>query len=43
MADTDPDSILLDVDGTLIDSTYFHAPARHRAFVKHDLAIPMLR
>lgn len=37
------DSVLLDVDGTLIDSTYAHALAWHRAFAKHDLAIPMWR
>lgn len=37
------DSALLDVDGTLVDSTYQHALAWHRAFAKHDLSIPMWR
>ncbi|MFI8774223.1 HAD family hydrolase [Gordonia sp. NPDC062954] len=32
------DTVLLDVDGTLIDSTYFHALAWIRAFAAHDLA-----
>ena len=31
------DTVLLDVDGTLIDSTYFHALAWIRAFAAHDL------
>ncbi|MEE3850263.1 HAD family hydrolase [Gordonia sp. LSe1-13] len=31
------DTVLLDVDGTLIDSTYFHALAWIRAFAEHDL------
>lgn len=31
------DTVLLDVDGTLIDSTYFHALAWMRAFAAHDL------
>ena len=37
------DTVLLDVDGTLIDSTYQHALAWHRAFGQHNLAIPMWR
>ena len=37
------DTVLLDVDGTLIDSSYQHALAWHRAFRQHDLAIPMWR
>ncbi|MDQ4036821.1 MAG: HAD family hydrolase [Actinomycetota bacterium] len=37
------DSVLLDVDGTLIDSSYFHALAWRRAFAQHELAIPMWR
>jgi len=37
------DTVLLDVDGTLIDSTYQHALAWHRAFGQHSLAIPMWR
>lgn len=31
------DTVLLDVDGTLIDSTYLHALAWMRAFARHDL------
>ncbi len=31
------DTVLLDVDGTLIDSTYLHALAWMRAFTAHDL------
>ena len=31
------DTVLLDVDGTLVDSTYLHALAWMRAFAAHDL------
>jgi phosphoglycolate phosphatase-like HAD superfamily hydrolase len=31
------DTVLLDVDGTLVDSTYLHASAWMRAFAAHDL------
>lgn len=34
-------AVLLDIDGTLIDSTYHHALAWHRAFARHDLHPPM--
>lgn len=34
---------ILDVDGTLVDSTYHHALAWQRAFRRHELAIPMWR
>jgi beta-phosphoglucomutase-like phosphatase (HAD superfamily) len=37
------DTVLLDVDGTLIDSSYQHALAWHRAFRQHDLAVPSPR
>ncbi|MGI8723191.1 MAG: HAD family hydrolase [Geodermatophilaceae bacterium] len=43
MTDPGVDTVLLDVDGTLIDSTYQHALAWHRAFADHDLTIPMWR
>lgn len=43
MTDRGLDSVLLDVDGTLVDSTYQHALAWHRAFAAHDLSIPMWR
>lgn len=34
---SDRGAVLLDIDGTLIDSTYHHALAWHRAFARHDL------
>jgi HAD superfamily hydrolase (TIGR01549 family) len=34
---------ILDVDGTLVDSNYHHAIAWHRAFVDHDIALPVWR
>lgn len=37
------DTVLFDVDGTLIDSTYHHAVAWSRAFAQHDLHPPMWR
>lgn len=37
------DTVLLDVDGTLIDSTYLHALAWVRAFAGHDLTPPWWR
>lgn len=40
---TDPDTVLLDVDGTLVDSTYHHALAWHRAFASHDVHQPVWR
>ena len=36
-ADGSIDTVLLDVDGTLVDSTYLHALAWMRAFAAHDL------
>lgn len=36
-----PDTVLLDVDGTLVDSTYHHALAWHRAFASHDVHKPL--
>lgn len=38
-----PDAILFDIDGTLVDSTYHHALAWHRAFHRYDLRIPLWR
>lgn len=35
------DTVLLDVDGTLVDSTYHHALAWHRAFQAHGIPVPM--
>ena len=37
------DVILFDVDGTLVDSTYHHAVAWHRAFTRHGMQVPMWR
>jgi len=37
------DAILFDIDGTLVDSTYHHALAWHRAFHRYDLRIPLWR
>lgn len=34
---------ILDVDGTLVDSTYHHALAWQRAFRRHEVQIPMWR
>ena len=34
---------ILDVDGTLVDSNYFHAIAWYRAMVAHEHALPMWR
>ena len=33
-------AVLLDVDGTLVDSTYIHALAWRRAFVDHGFEVP---
>jgi HAD superfamily hydrolase (TIGR01549 family) len=40
---TKDDSILFDIDGTLVDSTYHHAMAWFRAFAEHDVVIPIYR
>jgi HAD superfamily hydrolase (TIGR01549 family) len=34
---------ILDIDGTLVDSNYFHAVAWYRAFRAHDYTLPMWR
>jgi HAD superfamily hydrolase (TIGR01549 family) len=34
---------ILDIDGTLVDSNYFHAIAWYRAMVAHDHVLPMWR
>jgi HAD superfamily hydrolase (TIGR01549 family) len=36
-------AVLFDIDGTLIDSTYHHAVAWHRAFARHDVPVPLWR
>jgi HAD superfamily hydrolase (TIGR01549 family) len=35
------DTLIFDLDGTLIDSNYQHAIAWYRAFRRHDLTIPI--
>lgn len=37
------DVVLLDIDGTLVDSTYHHAVAWHRAFTRQGMQVPMWR
>jgi HAD superfamily hydrolase (TIGR01549 family) len=37
------DCVLLDVDGTLVDSNYQHALAWYRAFRRYDLVLPLWR
>ena len=36
-----PDTAILDVDGTLVDSTYQHALAWYRAFRRFDITLPV--
>ena len=38
-----PPAVVLDVDGTLVDSNYQHALSWHRAFAQHDRAVPAWR
>jgi HAD superfamily hydrolase (TIGR01549 family) len=37
------DVVLFDVDGTLVDSTYHHAVAWHRAFARAGITVPLWR
>ena len=37
------DTILLDIDGTLVDSTYHHAIAWHRALHRNEVDVPLWR
>lgn len=41
MTEPTRDTVLLDVDGTLADTTYHHTLAWPRAFAQHDLAPPL--
>ena len=43
MTDTSRDAILFDIDGTLMDSTYHHALAWHRAFARSGITVPVWR
>ncbi|HWA54894.1 MAG TPA: HAD family hydrolase, partial [Solirubrobacterales bacterium] len=36
---TDPTTVVLDIDGTLVDTNYQHAIAWHRALRDHDYAV----
>jgi HAD superfamily hydrolase (TIGR01549 family) len=38
-----PPAAILDIDGTLVDSNYFHAIAWYRAFREHGYTLPMWR
>ena len=38
-----PRAAILDVDGTLVDSNYHHAIAWYRAFLRHDIVVPIWR
>ena len=38
-----PGIAILDVDGTLVDTNYHHAIAWFRAFLRHDVAVPVWR
>jgi HAD superfamily hydrolase (TIGR01549 family) len=38
-----PPAAILDVDGTLVDTNYQHAIAWYRAFMRHDIVLPIWR
>src|SRR5258705_7990827 len=38
-----PRVAILDVDGTLVDTNYHHALAWYRAFIQHDVELPVWR
>ena len=38
-----PDTVVLDVDGTLVDTNYHHALAWYRAFRRFDTTVPVWR
>jgi HAD superfamily hydrolase (TIGR01549 family) len=38
-----PPAAILDVDGTLVDTNYQHALAWYRAFLRHDITLPIWR
>jgi len=37
------DAVLLDVDGTLVDTVYLHVAAWQQAFLEHDVVVPGMR
>ncbi|HWD73375.1 MAG TPA: HAD family hydrolase [Actinomycetota bacterium] len=37
------EALLIDVDGTLVDTNYHHALAWYRAFRRHDVTLPLWR
>src|SRR3954451_15878299 len=38
-----PVAAILDVDGTLVDTNYHHALAWYRAFLRHEIVLPVWR
>jgi HAD superfamily hydrolase (TIGR01549 family) len=38
-----PAAVILDIDGTLVDTNYHHALAWYRAFRQHDVVVPVWR
>jgi beta-phosphoglucomutase-like phosphatase (HAD superfamily) len=34
---------IIDVDGTLVDTNYHHALGWYRAFLRHDIVLPLWR
>ncbi len=42
-AETGPDTAVLDIDGTLVDTNYQHALAWYRAFRRYDITLPLWR
>jgi HAD superfamily hydrolase (TIGR01549 family) len=38
-----PAAAILDIDGTLVDTNYHHALAWYRAFLRHDVVLPLWR
>ncbi len=43
MPDQPPDGVLLDVDGTLVDTVYLHVVAWHQAFLEQGVVVPSAR
>src|SRR5438045_2879319 len=37
------DTVVLDIDGTLVDTNYHHVIAWDRAFRRHEVAVPLWR
>ncbi|MDQ3887394.1 MAG: HAD-IA family hydrolase, partial [Actinomycetota bacterium] len=41
--ETGPDTAVLDIDGTLVDTNYQHALSWYRAFRRYDITLPLWR